>query len=148
MRRPEGARTAQPTLEAVIAGHSAFGGGNPLERSETPPVWLVAPDGSAGGRLEDTRRAKRLIANDGEMIAAHLSCIGYANPAALAALLSVACGAAADRGFPAVFVAVPAPEADEVLAAVNEPGVVVAPATVFAAGFEPNHQWAINTAEI
>lgn len=135
---------------ARLAGARAHtNGGNPAERSETAPLWLVAPDGSACGRFEDTRRAKRLITNDGsEMLSAHLSCIGYASHAALARLLKGACGVAAIRGFPALFVAVPLEEANEVLAHLNEPGVVVAPATVFASGFEPNQPWAINTAEI
>jgi hypothetical protein len=132
----------------LAAGWMHTRGGNPLERSETPPVWLVTPDGAACGRFEDTRRAKRLIADSGEMIAAHLSCIGYANHAALAALLRAACATAADRSFPAVFAAVPAHETDQVLAAVNEPGAVVAPATVYATGFDSDQPWSINTAEI
>ena len=132
----------------LAAGRVSTRGGNPLERSESPPEWLVIRDGAACGRFEDTRRAKRLIASEGEMVAAHLSCIGYADLAALAALLRAVCGIAAERGFPAVFAAVPAQEADAVLAAVNEPGVVVAPATVYAAGFDSNLRWSINTAEI
>ena len=132
----------------LAAGRVRTAGGDPAERSETPPVWLVTPDDSACGRLEDTRRAKRLIADDGEMIAAHLSCIGYANHAALADLLRAACSVAAARGFPALFAAVAAEEADAVLARIDEPGIVVAPATVFASGFEPGRRWSINTAEI
>jgi hypothetical protein len=128
----------------LTAGWMATRGGNPAERSETSPVWLVAPDGSACGRLEDTRRAKRLIADDGsEMISAHLSCIGYRDPAALAELLRVASAAAAIRGLPALFAAVP-PE----LADTGIPGAIVAPATVFAAAIEPGGLWSINTAEI
>ena len=153
--RPTGGASwsGDPSVGAALfarlaAGRVSTAGGNPLERSETPPAWLVAPDGSACGRFEDTRRAKRLIAAAGEMVAAHLSCIGYANHAALAALLRSACRTAATRGFPAVFAAVPAREADAVLAAANEPGAVVAPATVFAAGFEPGREWSINTAEV
>jgi GNAT superfamily N-acetyltransferase len=131
------------------ANRVSTNGGNPAERSETLPLWLVAPDGSACGRLEDTRRAKRLIADDGsEMAAAHLSCIGYTSHAALAELLRAARGAAFTRGFPALFAAVPLEESEAVLAAVGEPGVIVAPATVFAAGFAPGEQWSINTAEI
>jgi hypothetical protein len=142
------------------------GGGNPTGRSETAPLWLVAPDSSACGRFEDTRRAKRLIADDGgEMIAGHLSCIGYANHTSLADLLRVARGIAFARGFPALFAAIPAAEAGAVLAHINEPGIVVAPATVFASGFVPGRSeiaacrqqsrasqplqvWVINTAEI
>lgn len=146
-------RTADPLegeacFARLAAGRIHTGGGNSLERSETSPTWFVAPGGSACGRFEDTRRAKRLIAGDGEMIAAHLSCIGYADHAALADVLRTAQATAAGRGFPAVFAAIPAHEADAVLAAMGEPGTVVAPATVFAAGFAPGQLWAINTAEI
>ena len=128
----------------LTAGRVATRGGNAAERSETTPAWLVAPDGGACGRLEDTRRAKRLIADDGsEMISAHLSCIGYRDPAALGELLRVARGVAARRGHPAVFAAV-SPE----LADTEAPGAVVAPATIFAAAIEPGGLWSINTAEI
>ncbi len=40
-------------------------GGDPAERSELDPVWLIHSDGFACGRVEDTRRAKRLIDSDG-----------------------------------------------------------------------------------
>lgn len=132
----------------LTSGRVCTAGGFPAERSETSPLWLVAPDGSACGRLEDTRHAKRLLAGDGEMAAAHLSCIGYANHDALAELLRAACGLAAARGFPAVFAAVPADEAPAALARVGADGVVVAGATVFASGFEPGLSWNVNTAEI
>jgi len=128
----------------LTSGRHATTGGNPAERSEMSPLWLTAPDGSACGRLEDTRRGKRLIADDGsEMMSAHLSCIGYRDAATLAELLRVACGAAASRGFPAVFAAVPPQLADVRIA-----GTVVAPATVFAAAIEPGGLWSVNTAEI
>ncbi|MCI0704206.1 MAG: N-acetyltransferase [Planctomycetia bacterium] len=148
------AATGEECFTRLTAGHISTAGGNALERSDTSPLWLVSPDGSACGRFEDTRRAKRLFADDGsEIISAHLSCIGYANHSALAELLRVACSVAAVRGFPALFAAVPMAESDAILAALNKPGVIVAPATVFATNFQPNqlwfHQpWSINTAEI
>jgi len=77
------------------------------------------------------------------MTSAHLSCIGYRDPAALRELLRIARGAAAGRGFPAVFAAVPPGLADAGI-----PGAVVAPATVFAAAIEPGGLWSVNTAEI
>ena len=82
------------------------------------------------------------------MIAGHLSCIGYATPTRLADLLRVARGVASTRGFPALFAALPAEEVDAVLAHLNEPGIVVAPATVYASEFAPEQLWSINTAEI
>jgi hypothetical protein len=127
---------------------NATRGGNARERSETEPLWLVSPDGNACARLEDTRRAKRLLANDGEMLTAHLSCVGYANHTALAELLHCASGVAYARGFPAFFVGIPLSEADAILKLLNDPGVVVAPASVFAAGFDVGELWSIHTAEI
>ncbi|MBA4065031.1 MAG: N-acetyltransferase [Isosphaera sp.] len=138
------AAAGEACFAALTADQVTTAGGDPAERSEAVPAWLVAPDGSACGRLEDTRRAKRLIADDGgEMCSAHLSCIGYRTPAALADLLRVAAGAAAARGFPALFAAV-TPEH----AAAGGPGTVVAPATVYAAGLDPGLSWAVNTAEV
>lgn len=133
----------------LSSGRNNTTGGDLAERSEMAPLWLMSPDGCACGRLEDTRQAKRLITDDrSEMIAAHLSCIGYANHAALTKLLGIASRVAAERGFPAFFASVPASEARDVLAALNDPRIVVAPATVFASGFARGEMWSINTAEI
>jgi hypothetical protein len=141
--------TGAACFARLSVGRISTSGGNPRERSETAPQWLVMPDGSACGRFEDTRRAKRLIANDGsEMLAGHLSCIGYANHGALAELLHAACGLASASRLPALFAAVPAGEANAILATLNVAGTIVAPATVFATGFESGQLWSINTAEI
>jgi hypothetical protein len=57
--------------------------GNPTLRSVAPVQWWMAPDGSACGRLEDTRRAKKLFLADGsELVSAHLGAFAYATPAA------------------------------------------------------------------
>jgi hypothetical protein len=131
------------------AGGHACPGGNPAERSEMAPVWLMAPGGRACGRLEDTSRAKRLIADDGtEMRSAHLSCFAYQDWAAGVQLLQTALRQAARRSFPALFVAVAAPDAEAFCRALAGIEVVVAPATVFGAGLEPGPFWKINTAEI
>jgi hypothetical protein len=143
-----GEAATEACFSRLACGRICTSGGHPRERSETAPLWLASPDGLACGRLEDTRRAKRLMADGGEMTAAHLSRIGYANLAALAGLLRAAQGAAAARGFPALFAAVPADEAGAALALLGVPGAVVAPATVFASGFEPGEVWSVNTAEI
>ncbi len=133
----------------LSAGRYACPGGNPMERSEIRPGWLVAPSGDACGRLEDTRRAKRLITDDGgEMISAHLSCFAYTKIDAGAALLRYALLLATDLGFPALFVAVPRPDADAFRAALAGIEIIDAPATVYGAGFEPGVLWNINTAEI
>jgi hypothetical protein len=133
----------------LSAGRYACPGGNPVARSETEPVWLMDPGGRACGRLEDTRRAKRLIADDGdEMRSAHLSCFAYQDWAAGDRLLQTARWHAARRGFPALFVAIPTPEAESFRQALAGTDFVVAPATVFGTGLEPGPFWQINTAEI
>jgi hypothetical protein len=138
-----------PCYLRLSAGRYACPGGNPAERSEMEPVWLVEPGGRACGRLEDTRRAKRLIGDDGvEMRSGHLSCFAYQAPSAGAELLSVALRHAAGRGLPALFVAVPATEAEDFCDALKGWGVVLAPATIYGTGLEPGPIWNINTAEI
>jgi hypothetical protein len=130
------------------AGRYASPGGFPAERSEIEPLWLMGPHGRACGRLEDTRRAKRLIADDGvEMCSAHLSCFAYQDVPAGVGLLQVARRCAGRHGFPALFVAVPAPEGEAFHRALT-PGVVQAPATVYGTGLAPGPLWNINTAEI
>lgn len=143
------AESGDACYRRLSASRYACPGGAPAERSETEPLWLMTADGRACGRLEDTLRAKRLIADNGEeMRSAHMSCFGYQDPRAGAQLLHVASRFAADRGFPALFVAVAAPEAEAFCLALSDVEVVVAPATVFGAGLEPGPLWNINTAEI
>jgi hypothetical protein len=136
-------------FQGLSTGRYASVGGIPIERSATEPLWLQEPEGLACGRLEDTLRAKRLIANDGtEMRSAHLSCFAYQNLRAGVKLLGVARRLAADRGFPNLFVAVAAPEAEALCQALAGTEIVVAPATIFGCGLEPGPLWNINTAEI
>ena len=138
-----------PLHRQLTAGRYAGAGGVPAERSETAPLWLAAPDDSACGRLEDTRRAKRLVADDGvEMRSAHLSCFAYRTPDAGVALLRVALKHGARRGFPALFVAVPEPDGEAFCHRLAGDGLVVAPATVFGAELESAPYWHIDTAEI
>lgn len=137
----------EAVFHQLTAGRYAAAGGDPSERSETPPTWLSLPDGSACGRLEDTRRAKRLISDDGgEMVSAHLSCLAYTTDTAGLSLMATARSRAAALGFPAVFAAVPEADAGRFAAAV--PGAVVAPAAVYAAGVGPGAGWVVNTAEV
>ncbi len=133
----------------LSAGRYACPGGNPAERSEMEPLWLMEPGGQASGRLEDTHRAKRLIADDGvEMRSAHLSCFAYQNLRAGVELLRVALWHAARRSLPALFVAVAASEAKDFSQPLEGLGVVLAPATIYGTGLEPGPIWNINTAEI
>src|SRR5205807_1917922 len=100
------------------------------------------------GRLEDTRRAKRLIADDGEMISVHLSCFAWRTPEAGAAVVQAARRRAARHGFPALFVAVAAADAPVLAAALGDVERTEAPATVYGAGLEAGRLWNFNTAEI
>jgi hypothetical protein len=143
------AAAADACYRRLSAGRYASPGGNPAERSEMDPVWLVHPDGSSCGRLEDTRRAKRLVADDGtEMCSAHLSGFAFQVRRAGVELLREALRRAGLLGFPALFVAVAAPEAEGVRTALEGVGAVAAPATVFGTGLEPFPFWNINTAEV
>jgi len=113
------------------------------------PQWLVDPEGLACGLLEDTRRAKRLIADDGsEMLSAHLSFFAFRTPDAGAALLQVARQQTARAGLPAVFVAVAEPDAKALAGALGPVDKVVAPATIYGAELAPGPAWNINTSEI
>lgn len=142
------AEAARAALPAHVRGRYHASHGSPAERSETPPVGLAAPDGSACGWVEDTLRAKRLVADDGaELRSAHLSGFGYATPAAGAALLRAAAGVAAGRSFPGLFVAVPAEDAGPFRALLADVLLAVAPAAVYGAELEPG-PWAVNTSEI
>jgi len=135
--------------QRLSAGRYASPGGNPAERSEIAPVWLMHPDGTSCGLLEDTRRAKRLIADDGtEMRSAHLSAFAFRDLRSGVELLRESLRRAGSLGFPAVFVAVPTAEAEGIRAALPGVEAVAAPATVFGAGLEPFPLWNINTTEI
>lgn len=133
----------------LSAGRYASLGGKPAERSKIQPVWLMEPGAGACGRLEDTRRAKRLFSDDGsEMLSAHLSCFACAQIQSGAELLRRALAQSAGLGFPALFVAVPLEDADAICSKLGASDVVKAPATVYGIGLEPGLFWNINTAEI
>ncbi len=129
-------------------GRYSSPGGIPEERSEIPPAWLVHPAGLACGRLEDTRRAKRLITQEGdEMASAHLACFAFENPRSGADLIRQALARARNHGLPALFVAVPVAEADSLAANLKDIDTVVAPATIYGAELTTG-SWNINSSEI
>jgi hypothetical protein len=130
-------------------GHYACPAGDAQARSEISPVWLKHPLGSASGMLEDTRKAKRLIVSDGsELLSAHLSCFAYDAAAAGAELIRVALRQAAALGLPALFVAVPEPNAQELRESLHDVEVLTAaPASVYGAGLRPG-RWNINSSEL
>jgi hypothetical protein len=146
----------QQPIEAVRQCHRRLtaGGvtcldGDLCERSESAPLGLILPTGQACGVLEDTRRAKRLIDSTGaEMQSAHLSSFAYQDLDSALKLLQLARRLAAERGFPALFVAVPEPVAGALIQALGSVLLAVAPATVFGTGLSPGMLWHINTSEI
>ncbi len=118
------------------------------KRSQIAPVWLMNPDGSACGMLEDTRKAKRLITGDGsELLSAHLSYFAYDTIGAGAELIHVALGRIGSLGLPALFVAVAEPDAQELRNSLRNVEMVSAPATVYGAGLVAG-TWNINSSEI
>lgn len=143
------ARDGPAHFRRLSRGRYAPLGGEACERSETSPLWLVHPEGLACARLEDTRRAKRLFADDGtEMKSAHLSCFAWETPAAGAELLRAAVGQSARRGFPALFVSVTPADAEQLRPLFGDLETVVAPATIYGMGLEPGQSWNIHTAEV
>jgi hypothetical protein len=129
-------------------GRYACPADQPQKRSQIKPVWLMNPGGLACGMLEDTRKAKRLIAGDGsEMLSAHLSCFAYGAVAAAAELIRIALGQVACLGLPALFVAVARSDAQELRDALHPLEVLAAPATVYGAGLRTG-SWNINSSEI
>jgi hypothetical protein len=122
--------------------------GEAAARSQISPLWLVHPAGAACGLLEDTRKAKRLILEDGsELLSAHLSCFAYSSIEAAGELIEVALAAASHAGLPALFVSVTASEAEGLCAALRKLEVHVASATVYGAGLTAAG-WNINSSEI
>jgi hypothetical protein len=147
--KPTTGRQGEVCYRRLSVGRFASAGGSPSERSEMTPLWFMTSDGGACGRLEDTRRAKRLIAGDGvEMQSAHLSCFAYRDPRSGVDLLNASLRRAASIGFPAVFVAVPSSDVQALSQGLNAKELVVAPATIYGTGLEPTALWNVNTAEI
>jgi hypothetical protein len=130
-------------------GRYASPGGTPSERSLTPTIWLMHPDGHACGRLEDTRRAKRLTDDAGaEMVSGHLAAFAFRTAEAGADLIRAALPRARAAGLPALFVAVAEADAAALGDALQPLAPVVAPATVFGVGLDIGFPWNINSSEI
>lgn len=122
---------------------------DPSTRSELTPTWLALPDGRAIGRLDDTRRAKRLFADDGsELASLHLGSLEYADADAAAELVGLAAAAAGVHGLAALFVAFPATLADAVHARLADDAIIRAPATIWGTGLPLDCEWNIDTAAI
>lgn len=139
----------QECYRRLSHGRYACPKANPAERSEMTPFALLDPEGLACGLVEDTRRCKRLLADDGkELRSAHLSFFAWQTPAAGAALLRAARAHAARAEQPAMFVGVAPVDVAALQAALGPMEKVVAPATIFGHGLDDEIAWNINTAEI
>lgn len=133
----------------LSAGRFACPAGDSSIRSETEPLWLADSAGAACGLLEDTRRAKRLWADDGtELVSAHLSCFAFSAIPAGQTLLARAASLAAERGFPALFAAVANVDAGQFIVECERRGGLIAHASVYGAGLPTGSAWHVNTAEI
>jgi len=145
------ATVAEGYYRALCGGRFWSPGGAPGERSELTPVWFLDPSGAACGRLEDTRRGKRLLVSDGaELVSAHLACFAFRDLEAGVGLLRAAARRASDLGYPALFAAVPEREAEAVSATLRGSSyeITEAPATVYGAGLPAGMAWHVNTSEI
>ena len=146
------AGTVERCYRALSAGRFAPLGGGAEGRSARAATYLTASDGGACGVLEDTRRAKRLLLDDGgELVSAHFSKFAYADVGAGAALLRGAlarCGQT--KQAPALFVSVPEVDTEAFVRLLGDvPDVVQAPATIYAVGLPVSGaSWNLSTAEI
>ncbi len=135
--------------ESLCRGRIFATPGDSAERSGIVPEWIASADGDACGRLEDTRQAKRLIADDGaELCSAHLGCFAWRSSAAAMSVMSAARRRASRLGLPAVFVAVDSADAAELGAAAGGPSVTVAGATVYGVNLPAGLRWSISSSEI
>lgn len=82
------------------------------------------------------------------MVSAHLSAFGYRKAGDAVRLLRGATCVCRQQGIPALFVSVPMPHGVSILKLLPQRGIVLAPATVYGAGFAAGQKWSINTAEI
>ena len=113
------------------------------------PVHLVAGNGEACGRLEDTRSGKRLFLEAGEeMVSAHFSGFIYRDAEAAGALLVSAVEYARVMDCPAVFCAVPSGRMDQLRPFLGNLQVTEAPASIYGIGLDGEADWWMDTAEI
>jgi hypothetical protein len=134
---------------SLVHGCAFLEAGRPVLRSLMTPVPLLQDRGEAGGVVEDTRRGKRLWLDGGdELLAAHLSRFAYASIEAGAALVREAMVVAANAGYPALFVAVPAQDAAAFAGALRDVRLHLAPAKIYGCGISSTHPWRVDTSEI
>jgi GNAT superfamily N-acetyltransferase len=119
------------------------------ERSLMTPLGFIDSTGLACGKLEDTRRGKRLHLEYGEeLLSAHLSNWAWTDAHAGARVLQQALSTSIQNGFPALFAALPRPWYPELAPLLSQLQIQEAPATIFGMGFDLNQDWWVDTAEI
>lgn len=137
-------------LYCALHGHGISASrGLSAERSFMTSVGLIDSTGEACGKLEDTRRGKRLYQETGEeLMSAHLSNWAWTDGRRGAKVLLHALSISIQRGFTALFAALPRKSYPQVLPYLQQAHIQEAPATIFGAGFDQDHDWWIDTAEI
>lgn len=103
-------------FERLTGDGISIANGDPFVRSRNEPLALILPSGHACGVLEDTLLCKRLFDNDGnELLSAHLSNFGYQTAEDAVRLIQSATIHCHRLGLPAMFVAIPQADSEEVL---------------------------------
>ncbi len=119
------------------------------ERSLMTPLGLIDSTGQACGKLEDTRRGKRLHMESGEeLLSAHLSHWAWTDARAGARVLQQALSTSIQNGFPALFAALPRQWYPQLAPLLHQIQIQEAPATIFGTGLDLYQDWWIDTAEI
>ena len=119
------------------------------ERSLMTPQGFMHSTDLACGKLEDTRRGKRLhLESDEELLSAHLSNWAWTDAHAGVRVLQQALSTSIQNGFPALFAALPRPWYPELAPLLHQLQIQEAPATIFGMGFDLNQDWWVDTAEI
>ena len=119
------------------------------ERSLMTPLGFIDSVGQACGKLEDTRRGKRLHLESGEeLLSAHLSNWAWTDARAAVRVLRQALAASLQHDFPALFAAMPRQWYPQLAPLLHLLQIQEAPATIFGTGFDLYQDWWIDTAEI
>jgi hypothetical protein len=141
--------TGEALYRRLVRGRYAMLGGNAAARSETPPVWLVHPSGLACGRLEDRRKVRQLIADDGaELRPAYLAGFAFHETNAAVDLLSAAVRRAGALGFRALRLCLP-PGDLAALQRVVGPGVIQrTPGAVYTTAGFAEAEWSLSAPAI
>ncbi len=119
------------------------------ERSLMTPLGFMHSTDLACGKLEDTRRGKRLHLESGEeLLSAHLSNWTWTDARAGVDILQQALAASIQKGFPALFSCLPLQRYLQFYPLLRPLQIQEAPASIYGTGFEINQEWWIDTAEI